>query len=214
MATNPTVRKNRRERKKARTEAEIVAAATELFHQRGFEGTTMEQIAETADISKGTLYNYFPSKEAVLSVYWQDQMRSLQANIGHIIQQHPDTPARILALLESVMNMLTSRQAMYEPYARYRLQNMNNPKLHVKLRSGLDVLLSDILLRGQQEGHVRTDFPLPMLIAHLEGIFMLACMDWLARPDSFSIKSDLQTAVRLFFQGAAARPASEEEPTR
>lgn len=198
---------NRRERKKARTEADIVAAAMALFRQQGFEGTTMEQIAETADISKGTLYNYFPAKEAILSLYWQDQMRTMQDNTGHIIEQHADTPNRILVLFQSVMDMITSRQAFYEPYARYRLQNMNNPKLHEKLRSGLDLLLSDILLHGQQEGHVRTDFPLPMLIAHLEGIFILACMDWLAGPASSSIKSDLQMAVKLFFQGAAARPA-------
>ena len=198
----------RRERKKARTEAEIVAAAMALFQKQGFEGTTMEQISETADISKGTLYNYFPAKEAILSLYWQDQMRSMQDDIEQIIKQHPDTPTRLLALFESAMDLLTSRQEFYEPYVRYRLQNLNNPKLHEKLRSGFDMLLADILLHGQQEGDVRTDFPLPMLITHLEGIFIQACMDWLASPKSSSIKSNLQKAVALFFQGAVARPVA------
>ena len=199
-------RMNRRERKKARTEADIVAAAMALFQKQGFEETTMEQIAETADISKGTLYNYFPAKEAILSLYWQDQMRSIKDNIGQITQQHSDSPTRILVLFESAMDVLTSSQEFYAPYVRYRLQNLNNPKLHEKLRSGFDVLLSEIMLYGQREGDVRTDFPLPMLITHLEGIFIQACMDWLASPKSSPIKSNLQKAVELFFQGAAVRP--------
>lgn len=44
-----------------------MAAAMALIRAYGFEETTMEQIAEEADIAKGTLYNYFPAKEAIIS---------------------------------------------------------------------------------------------------------------------------------------------------
>jgi AcrR family transcriptional regulator len=43
----------------------------DLFRKQGFESTTADQIAEEADVSKGTLYNYFPSKEAILQGYVQ-----------------------------------------------------------------------------------------------------------------------------------------------
>jgi AcrR family transcriptional regulator len=45
--------------------ARILAGATEIFVADGYEGASMSRIAETANVSKGTLYNYFPGKEAL-----------------------------------------------------------------------------------------------------------------------------------------------------
>ncbi|MFX0039215.1 MAG: TetR/AcrR family transcriptional regulator [Promethearchaeota archaeon] len=55
--------KNRREREREQTREIIIAAAEKLFFSQGFENTTMEQIANKAEYSKGTLYNYYNSKE-------------------------------------------------------------------------------------------------------------------------------------------------------
>ncbi len=56
----------RLERRKARTRAAILAAASQLFHEQGFEATSIQQIAELADTGVGTLYGYFASKEDLL----------------------------------------------------------------------------------------------------------------------------------------------------
>ncbi len=55
-----------RERKRLRTRATIVRAALELFAERGYEATTLVEIAEAAEIAPSTLYAYFPSKDAIL----------------------------------------------------------------------------------------------------------------------------------------------------
>src|SRR5690625_2992366 len=60
------VAESRRDRKKRETTERIVSAARRLFTRHGFEQTTVELIAETADVSKPTLFNYFPSKLALL----------------------------------------------------------------------------------------------------------------------------------------------------
>lgn len=52
-----------RERKKRRTKQYISDVATGLFLQRGFDQVTVAEIAETADVSVNTVYNYFPAKE-------------------------------------------------------------------------------------------------------------------------------------------------------
>ena len=61
-----------RELKKKRTRATIVDVAARLCSQRGYENTTVDQIAAAADISPRTFSRYFPSKEAVIGALIED----------------------------------------------------------------------------------------------------------------------------------------------
>ena len=62
----PPTGSGRLERRKARTRAAIVEAAASLFHDQGYDETSIQQIAELADVGVGTLYGYFLSKEDLL----------------------------------------------------------------------------------------------------------------------------------------------------
>ena len=55
-----------RARKKTRTRSAIRAHALRLFREQGYEATTMEQIAEAAEVSPSTLFRYFPTKKALV----------------------------------------------------------------------------------------------------------------------------------------------------
>lgn len=63
MRTNPG---SRIERKKEETRKKIISVAMDLFNRQGFDQTTVEQIAEVADVAKGTVFNYFPAKDAIV----------------------------------------------------------------------------------------------------------------------------------------------------
>lgn len=63
----------------AETRAALVAAARELFHQKGFAETTIDEIAERADVAQRTFFRYFPSKEAVLFAEFEELHRRLLA---------------------------------------------------------------------------------------------------------------------------------------
>jgi AcrR family transcriptional regulator len=60
-------RKPRRERRIAARKRQILQAAAQVFAEKGFNGATTREIADIADVAEGTIYNYFDSKEDLLS---------------------------------------------------------------------------------------------------------------------------------------------------
>ena len=55
----------------AKNHRHIIQTAVDLMSQQGFEGTTMKQIARAADIGDATIYKYFPTKEKLVTAYFE-----------------------------------------------------------------------------------------------------------------------------------------------
>src|SRR5215469_17946114 len=67
----------RRERRRAEIRDRIFRAALQLFAERGYLQTTVEDITEAADVGKGTFFNYFPTKEHVLAQYGEGRVEQV-----------------------------------------------------------------------------------------------------------------------------------------
>jgi AcrR family transcriptional regulator len=106
-----------RDRKKARTRQAIVDAATELFATRGYEQTTIADIAAAADIGTRTFFSYFASKEELL--FPQSDAR-VQAALDAIATRKPgDSPPEIL--LRALVDAYKSDDDLVSPLAALRL---------------------------------------------------------------------------------------------
>lgn len=69
-------------RKKQRTRKLLAEAAAELFYERGYAGTTIEDIAAVVEVSPRTFYRYFPTKEDLVVAMGQTSMESFFAALG------------------------------------------------------------------------------------------------------------------------------------
>ena len=72
-----TASPGRRERRRVETREKLFRAAMQLFAERGFFATTTEDITEAADVGQGTFFNYFPTKQHVLTVLTEKQMEKV-----------------------------------------------------------------------------------------------------------------------------------------
>ncbi len=81
MTTLAPVAPGLRERKKAEAKRALVAAALELFGERGFDAVTVDEIADRANVSRRTFFRYFPTKEAVVMDRRVAQLDALRAHL-------------------------------------------------------------------------------------------------------------------------------------
>jgi len=82
-----------------RKQAQVIAAARALFLAHGFEGTTMNMIAAQADVSKATLYAYYPAKEQVFMAVMRGEMRRLREDLEAVLRDpRKSTRDKLLAV--------------------------------------------------------------------------------------------------------------------
>src|SRR5215467_7691659 len=203
-----TVQENlgRRHRRKQETRRQIFQAAMNLFARKGIFSTTVEEITEAADVGKGTFFNYFPSKEAILSALAERQLEIIDravekaANavtvrpiLQEMVKELSSGPGRSPIMLRSLFATVLSNQMLLDLFSS-------------ALQTGRQKVAT-IIQRGQQTGEIRHDIP-PIDIAR--------CLQQTAFGTSFiwaaSQPSDLmawqERSMELFWHGIATHSES------
>src|SRR5271165_7581399 len=85
--------------KSEETRERILAAAIELFRQRGFETTTMREIAAAASVALGGAYYYFASKEDLVMAFYERAQRDMEPLLKTAILESKDLDKRLLSIL-------------------------------------------------------------------------------------------------------------------
>jgi AcrR family transcriptional regulator len=93
-----------REDKKDRTRTQLLEAALDLIHKRGFDETTVADIAAAVNVSPRTLLRYFPTKEDVIVSWVQDGMTIIRAEL----MERLESERPVDALLASARAMLAA----------------------------------------------------------------------------------------------------------
>jgi AcrR family transcriptional regulator len=170
----------RRERKKARTRAAIRHHAMRLFREQGFQATTVEQIADAADVSQSTFFRYFPTKEAVvleddLDAPMIRAFRLLPPELGPV-------PALRMAFKQVVAQM--TAEELEEERERNRLI-LEIPELHATMLDewsrGIRMIAE---LLAERSGRDPDDPQVRLFAGALIGVGLSALMTWAEDPST------------------------------
>jgi AcrR family transcriptional regulator len=153
----------RKEREKESRKESIIDAAQKVFFEKGLLLSTMDEIAETAELAKGTLYLYYHSKEDLYLAVMMRGMLIMSSMFEEVI-------ARNLSVVQTMVELTKSYTAFFEQHKNYfRMMNFfNTPQFHKQvseetMRSCDDVnqslwnLVVEIIKQGMTEKNIRTD---------------------------------------------------------
>ena len=165
-----------------------------------YASTTMEQIAEEVDISKVTLYNYFPSKEAIVSEFFQRMSHDFVDLVLGVLEKQPTTRLKIYEMFRQQFAWNAQYRELLQVYFVHQFQSMLKPESYQG--SGLDLVLAQIVRHGQEAGEIRTDLPTEYLAKHLEMMYIMQFLVWIVEAETWDDEKNLGAMVDLFMRGA------------
>ncbi|MCX7063413.1 MAG: TetR/AcrR family transcriptional regulator [Proteobacteria bacterium] len=99
-----------REQKKVRARSDILAATRTLIGRKGYESTTMRDIAEAAKLSYQTLYNYFPSKAQIVQAMLSADVARIDARFTAIVGGSGDLTGKLHQLIKQSFDLIAHRE--------------------------------------------------------------------------------------------------------
>ena len=161
MTDRPVI-KARQRRPEARP-AEILAAALDLFAEKGFSATRMEDVASRAGLSKAAIYLYFKDKMALLTALVQDMASANLAVAGGIVAAHQGPVA---PLLRQIMLFMAERlhETRFPDLVKVIISesrahpDIGKLYLDAVIRQGLP-MFETLLRRGMEQGEFRSADP-------------------------------------------------------
>jgi len=211
MEPKRTSVEGRAEKKKKQMCRRIIDVAVELFERQGFNETTMEQIAEEADIARKTLYNHFSSKEAIADAYVRGVSNRLARENLTGLQDLPNTKMRLLAVLNKAYQWVEYNPEITKVVLGYRLKSLYQKSgEYSDNQTGTQNIVADIIRQGQRYGEIRQDIPVRLLVVQIDVFRSSVVFDWVNDTTRFELREEIAKMVDLFLYGAAAREKSRD----
>ncbi|RDI19451.1 TetR family transcriptional regulator [Rhodococcus sp. AG1013] len=194
----------RREERKRQTRGRLIEAGRALFTQQGFDRTTIDDIAMAAHVSRGTFFNYFDSKDAVLSALHQGHMDKLPGIIDDLLARDLTTAERIHSLFNDVVEAAVTLEQYFRATTRELDRDLATPAISSARTERFIVAFGRILEAGIDKGEVRQDYPLRFLSQMVTAVYVTTIRYW--RQDTvFDMELEFARAAAFIAEAVAPR---------
>ena len=189
--------------------AEIAKAAIDILAQKGFERTTIQEIADVANIGKGTVYEYFKSKEEIIiftgNAIFERMYKPVDTAFSNL-----DTPRdKLHVLADSMVSMVDRMYNIFIVYIELWLVYLRNKQYGksllllnesiVKMRKIVIEVLNDGKKARQVRKDLDTESAAIFLVASLDGLAMHYYLD-----RNFDIRKVCRNFIDNYFKGISA----------
>lgn len=158
-------------------ESQLLAIARRLFAQRGFDRTSLRDIAEEAQITKAALYYYFPNKDALYERVVVEALQMLVDSISAEVARFHTPTERVHAFMEASADFMDAHRDQWMAGSNGFWQGPQNERrlMALQLRDTYEKLLRQCISDGIASGEFR------VVDAAMAGRFMLSALTHLAR---------------------------------
>ena len=191
----------KREQKKRRTKLAILDAAVQLFTEKGYERTSINDLARAAGIGKGTIYAYFNQKSEIFLAFCEEQLETIRDTILNSDTMAMPLLDRLLALYREdfhfiLQNPEFGRILMRETF----FPGQPNTDRSRRLDDRYIALLTPVLKQAQVRGELRSDLEFTLVLGHFYGLYCLVVSAWFSR--RLHTEEDVLMALHCLFEQA------------
>jgi len=196
---------DRRQRRSSEIRERLFRAALDVFAQKGFAESTVEDITEAADVGKGTFFNYFPSKDHILLAFGEMQIGKLQAAVESARQSNEPMPVFLRSLRCSMTEEPARNPAIVRALLQAHLSSAPVREAMAKNHTRAQALLAQLIQLGQDRGEIRRDLPAGQLAYVFRQTVFGTLLLWSLFGDA-TLPERIDTAFQVLWTGLAPRP--------
>jgi len=203
------VKLSRREREKLRHRNQMLAAALDLFSEKGFHNVSMHEIAKKAEFAIGTLYKFFKNKEDLYKALMMEKAEEHHRVLMGVLSEEND----VMTVIE---NYIAAKARLFaDNLATLRLYFAETRGASFNIKAGLDqdirklydtfiMRLASILETGVRTKVFRKMDPYHMAVA-LEGLTNAFLFCWLEDPEQHPYGANVPMIRDIFLKGVLAK---------
>lgn len=148
----------------------LLAEATRLFAEQGFEGTSVQEIVTSAGVTKGAMYHYFDSKDDLLHEIYARVLRMQMDRLTQIADGAGSVPERLHAAAADVVE--TTAENIDDSKIFFRSMHLLAPETQKSVRSERRLYherFRALVADGQRDGAFRSDIPAEIVVDYFFG---------------------------------------------
>jgi AcrR family transcriptional regulator len=179
----------------------IFAAAIETFSRKGSANTTMQEVAETAGVGKGTLYRYFDNKEDLISSLVKAGIEEMTDQVKKAVAKIKDPAEKLEKIIITQLEFYNQRRDFCRFLTREIWGCQNKFKEHIKaLRKNSTALLENVIEEGIELEEFKGVDPETAAVS-LNGMVNITALHWFMFQDEFPIEKIKDDIITLYFEG-------------
>lgn len=197
---------SRREREKLAQRREMLAAALELFSEKGYHNVSMQQIAEKAEFAIGTLYKFFNSKEDLYQALILEKHLKFHEALTKAVAETDDEIEKLRKYVQANGEVFRANVSMIRIYfaetqgARYNVMANSSAEIRHRRRQFMEDLTAIFESGMKKKRFKRIGNPHHLAVA-LDSISNAFLFLWLEEPERHPYPEDPDTVLSILFKG-------------